>query len=452
MKWVLRYSLLVAFMFSAFAANINLAFADNLGNPFNDVPAHHWAYSSIEKLIQAGVIDGEGDKSFNGDKTITRYEMAQMVAKAMTKYSGADNGSKVEIDKLKVEFADELKALGIRLQAVEDKVNNETEIHGVIKTFYDYNKQGVYNGIPVNGAPSTNNTLPASTSSIKQDARFSFDGKIDDNLSYSLWYLYAPSQDGLPGGYDNFRCADSPEVGSLGAAVEVKHFFLPNTSAILGHTWILPIDDNWVYSDGVKGVILSSKVGAINVRAEYGTLDVYGAIDSGAALTNTAKIINATTSIGHTDLGAAYWDIQNGDGTEKKITEGQIKQHLSTDLLLNINAGKGNHDATIDSDSGVSAEYNFYDIKLGYKGTDSRKVGSSGIYIDYHSIGENAVIDPDEVNAMPTGTGYKGFRIGFDTVVYKNVTWRSYVLPQNQLISNNSVKDNIFRTAIFLEY
>ena len=54
-------------------------------NPFSDVPAGHWAYQSVAKLAQQGIIEGYGDNTFRGDRNITRYEMAQMIAKAMAK-------------------------------------------------------------------------------------------------------------------------------------------------------------------------------------------------------------------------------------------------------------------------------------------------------------------------------------------------------------------------------
>ena len=54
-------------------------------NPFSDVPAGHWAYDSISKLAAAGVIEGYGDDTFRGDRLMTRFEMAQIVAKAMAK-------------------------------------------------------------------------------------------------------------------------------------------------------------------------------------------------------------------------------------------------------------------------------------------------------------------------------------------------------------------------------
>ena len=96
-------------------------------NPFSDVPAGHWAYDSIDKLAAAGVIDGMGDGTYQGDKTMTRYEMAQIVAKAMAK--GAN------VDKLAAEFADELDNLGVRVAALEKKADN-VKITGAVR--YDY--------------------------------------------------------------------------------------------------------------------------------------------------------------------------------------------------------------------------------------------------------------------------------------------------------------------------
>ena len=97
-------------------------------NPFSDVPAGHWAYDSISKLAAAGVIEGYGDTTFGGDKLMTRYEMAQIVAKAMAK--GAN------CDKLAAEFADELDNLGVRVANLEKKADN-VKITGEIRAHYE---------------------------------------------------------------------------------------------------------------------------------------------------------------------------------------------------------------------------------------------------------------------------------------------------------------------------
>ena len=55
-------------------------------NPFTDVPRGHWAYDAVEQLRQDGVIEGYGDGTYRGERTITRYEMAQMIARAMDQF------------------------------------------------------------------------------------------------------------------------------------------------------------------------------------------------------------------------------------------------------------------------------------------------------------------------------------------------------------------------------
>ena len=93
-------------------------------NPFSDVPADHWAYDAVTQLAQDGVIEGYGDTTFRGNQSITRYEMAQMVAKAMAR-TDVSASDKALIDKLAAEFSDELSNLGVRVANLErnaDKV------------------------------------------------------------------------------------------------------------------------------------------------------------------------------------------------------------------------------------------------------------------------------------------------------------------------------------------
>jgi hypothetical protein len=90
-------------------------------NPFADVPAKHWAYDAVSELSKAGIIDGYGDKTFRGEKTMTRYEMAQLVANAMTKADKADAQVQATINKLAMEFAAELNKLDARVDKLEKK-------------------------------------------------------------------------------------------------------------------------------------------------------------------------------------------------------------------------------------------------------------------------------------------------------------------------------------------
>ncbi|MFC2338172.1 MAG: S-layer homology domain-containing protein, partial [Negativicutes bacterium] len=40
-------------------------------NPFEDVPADHWAYDAVAQLAADGVIEGYGDGTYRGDQEIT---------------------------------------------------------------------------------------------------------------------------------------------------------------------------------------------------------------------------------------------------------------------------------------------------------------------------------------------------------------------------------------------
>lgn len=52
----------------------SLAFA---ANPFSDVPQGHWAYASFAQLSGSGILEAYPDSTFAGERTMTRYEMAQ---------------------------------------------------------------------------------------------------------------------------------------------------------------------------------------------------------------------------------------------------------------------------------------------------------------------------------------------------------------------------------------
>lgn len=106
-------------------------------NPFSDVPANHWAYKAVTDLAAKGIIEGMGDGTYQGTRSITRYEMAQMIAKALAKNpSGAD---KAELDKLAAEFRSELDSLGVRVAELE-KHADKVQWTGKIEYTYNHHK------------------------------------------------------------------------------------------------------------------------------------------------------------------------------------------------------------------------------------------------------------------------------------------------------------------------
>ena len=90
-------------------------------NPFSDVDASSWAYQSVEQLANAGIINGYPDGTFKGNNPITRYEMAQMVAKAMANQDKANAEQQAMINRLADEFGNELNTLGVRVAKLESK-------------------------------------------------------------------------------------------------------------------------------------------------------------------------------------------------------------------------------------------------------------------------------------------------------------------------------------------
>lgn len=89
-------------------------------SPFSDVPQGNWAYDAVAKLQSEGIINGyAGTHQFEGKNLMTRYEMAQIVANAITKEENANAEQKALIEKLKTEFAAELNDLGVRVAKLE---------------------------------------------------------------------------------------------------------------------------------------------------------------------------------------------------------------------------------------------------------------------------------------------------------------------------------------------
>ncbi|GBG58022.1 S-layer-like domain-containing protein [Sporomusaceae bacterium FL31] len=154
LKVAVATALTVAFAVPAFAAS---------ANPFSDVPAKHWAYDAVNKLAQAGIVDGYGDGTFKGDKTMTRYEMAQIIAKAMNKNVNADQ--KATLDELSKEFATELNNLGVKVDGLQDQMDKMVKVSGDARVRYFAQE---------NAGDNTDFR-----------ARVSFDGKISDNLKFN---------------------------------------------------------------------------------------------------------------------------------------------------------------------------------------------------------------------------------------------------------------------------
>lgn len=114
----MKHAFLKAAIASCFAC---AAVTVSAANPFTDVSADDWAYQAVASLSDEGVIDGYPDGTFRGDKHVTRYEIAQIVARLMAKEDTLNASQKETLARLSSQYANELKDLGVRIAELEKK-------------------------------------------------------------------------------------------------------------------------------------------------------------------------------------------------------------------------------------------------------------------------------------------------------------------------------------------
>ncbi len=81
----------------------------NMSQEFPDVPENHWAYEAVSRLAGNGIVEGYPDGEFHGDRTMSRYEMAEII------YNALSQGMQAEKD-LVEEFKPELQAMAASKQ------------------------------------------------------------------------------------------------------------------------------------------------------------------------------------------------------------------------------------------------------------------------------------------------------------------------------------------------
>jgi len=125
---------------------------------YPDVPKNHWAYDAINKLSQAGILEGMPNGTYLGNKPMTRYEFAVAVARILDKLGATSPGTpgaqgeqgpqgppgpagpagqipdvdgfvkrkdlQDAINALRNEFAPELKALGVKVDDLDKRVTD----------------------------------------------------------------------------------------------------------------------------------------------------------------------------------------------------------------------------------------------------------------------------------------------------------------------------------------
>ena len=125
----------------AAAAALTAGVSAFAANPFSDVSTDDWAYQAVSDLSDQGVVEGYPDGTFKGERNITRYELAQIIARLMAKEDQLNAEQRATLDKLAGEYADELANLGVRVSNLEKKVGNIYWSGDARMRYIDYSKK-----------------------------------------------------------------------------------------------------------------------------------------------------------------------------------------------------------------------------------------------------------------------------------------------------------------------
>ena len=358
-------------------------------NPFSDVPAGHWAYDSINKLAAAGVIEGYGDSTFGGDKLMTRYEMAQIVAKAMAK--GAN------VDKLAAEFADELDNLGVRVAALEKKADN-VKITGTIKASY-----ASYDGDKLGEGNTTNHQ-----GRLRSDLWVK--GDINDDWTYSAMFRNQQffTNDKGNAGEENVafqRAYVNGRVGGL--AVQAGRY---NKTDITGGN----IHDNRM--DGVQ----VSYGKDVKLTAGYGKAT---GVDVIAGENKDVAYAELGAKLGAVDAFAGYYKFDNllKAADDDAIWTVGLGFDLAKDLKLTGTYLRSDVDTvTVDNVKYNDVDKDGYVVALAYKGAKAAKAGSWGLNASYYDQGAGTVV-AHTMDGIYFDEGFKGYSVGANYALAKNI-------------------------------
>ena len=377
------------FLVLAMAMALGVTASAYAANPFSDVPAGHWAYDSINKLAAAGVIEGYGDSTFGGDKLMTRYEMAQIVAKAMAK--GAN------VDKLAAEFADELDNLGVRVAALEKKADN-VKITGTIKASY-----ASYDGDELGEDNTTNHQ-----GRLRSDLWVK--GDINDDWTYSAMFRnqqFFTNDKGNAGEekVDFQRAYVNGRVGGL--AVQAGRY---SKTDITGGN----IHDNRM--DGVQ----VSYGKDVKLTAGYGKAT---GVDVVAGENKDVAYAELGAKLGAVDAFAGYYKFDNllKANDDDAIWTVGLGFDLAKDLKLTGTYLRSDVDAvTVGKFKYNDVDKDGYVVAMAYKGAKAAKAGSWGLNASYYDQGAGTVV-AHTMDGIYFDEGFKGYSVGANYALAKNI-------------------------------
>ncbi len=358
-------------------------------NPFSDVPADHWAYQSVSELATAGIIDGYPDGTYKGGNEITRYEMAQMTAKAMARADKADAQQRAVINQLADEFSNELNSLGVRIDTLEKKIGN-------VKVTGDFRMR--YQGISGDNKDFGTERLDAmgngKDSKFDMRARVQFNAQVAENTEA----VVRISSDDVEFGENN----DSHVWMDLGY---LSHDFGEHVNVQAGRTELF-VGQGLLYDDTFDGAVLRVGNDNVTLTGAYGYLqqaDLYGTLNywddtmipENADSTPEVGFVQVDGNFGNLALDAFYMKmgknadvIDTEDPSDKSGYDdvyGAGAAYTFGDFTLGGEWTRANLKGDAD-EADISDHSDAWTAYLGYKGADYEVPGSYGVQVNYFDL------------------------------------------------------------------
>ena len=368
-----------AAIFAATAVlGVTTAFA---ANPFSDVTPDSWAYQAVSQLANAGIVNGYPDGTFKGQNNITRYEMAQMVAKAMANQDRANAEQQAMINRLADEFSNELNNLGVRVARLEDRVGN-VKVTGDARLRY--------------------RDAEHEKSKFDARARVQFNAKVNDRTDAVVR---------LTSG--NFELGNSQNGGNADATIDrayVNHKFGERVSLKAGR-FGQTIGGGLAFDGTFDGAQLNAGNDKVNFQAAYG----YMVSGEAAGLTKDQNVTNTYLGLNgklgkHTMLGGFY-DRVNQDSTNGYKNIYGFNADANFDKVWV--GGEWLKDSHVDESQAWTAGLGFGDYNIAKK-------GSWDVKGQYFNAKANAPIVDTTYNHLYT-TDAKGWMASVNYALQNNV-------------------------------
>ena len=366
-----------AAIFAATAVlGVTTAFA---ANPFSDVTPDSWAYQAVSQLANAGIVNGYPDGTFKGQNNITRYEMAQMVAKAMANQDRANAEQQAMINRLADEFSNELNNLGVRVARLEDRVGN-VKVTGDARLRY--------------------RDAEHAKSKFDARARVQFNAKVNDRTDAVVR---------LTSG--NFELGNSTTGGNADAQIDrayVNHKFGERVSLKAGR-FNQVIGGGLAFDGTFDGAQLNVGNDKIMAQAAYG----YMVSGDAAGLTKeenvTDLIVNVNGKVGKHAMVGGFYDRINQDDDVKNVYG--FNADVNFDKIWV--GGEWLKASSLEESQAWTAG-------VGYGNYDIKKQGTWGVKGQYFNAKENAPIIDTTYNHIYT-TDAKGWMATVDYALQNNV-------------------------------